>query len=751
MQFQKCPIKFSLYRGSNIILLNDYIAKANYETAHGQFLLQNELIAGQTFDLEIRGKGILKIQAFDSKREAMMWVNDQVPLSHGSIRIRTTDLFYYKISVPLQGKEIILSTRKGQRQDRLDGKILAFDIEYGDLMVMVLNEQNNNYVGLDDNCKSRHIEINCAPKLSHAYLKHYNPSSLCTPDSGCLRPGEQFKLEVNGPEGSNQTGSYLRICASRRHGEYGNDPLLRCEGTPNLPEYKGKRLMIKPKAKETFILNVVDNWVFVNRSGREYDRLEAPVSTCDLALYFEMHRVEIRLWRLRVVPFGEKKREDCPPNYPAPPPPRRIPRRQPSLSSATTGFSELQSSFCSSDSGSHRYISIQMDNGLSAYISAESVQENSDMDHLDFESSQFDSGETYRPGIPGFSAVPRRTPPLPPKPHSFSSKGKPVDEVKPPVPPRLPPKCAYANKPLPPLPSPKRLEVEKNERCQEWVQSLDMSDANENASAYTGNLASSVSTDSSFMISYSCGDNEEHYRHELNITDTQAQHIPIIDPRLSNGTLSNTCNLPDSPTSMSSIDSEGFFQDMTDCDLLVNPPPCGSAKKMSCGEDENMDKNLSDSMDSESNFSEMSTDETDVKTVAKINNLASWADSETHGDFQPFYKSIHGDDANPYPTPSTTESESEEGACFVFFENELNREDEGVTLRNSTLHDRNIVESSVINYSQCPSPTRIDGDIATIEQGPVLTIPSNLAFERSPTFKRNLNTSSIKRHNSKEK
>lgn len=51
------PVPISTYHGCNITIVEHYTASWNYSSAHGQFLLDTPLTAGQTFDLEFHGEG----------------------------------------------------------------------------------------------------------------------------------------------------------------------------------------------------------------------------------------------------------------------------------------------------------------------------------------------------------------------------------------------------------------------------------------------------------------------------------------------------------------------------------------------------------------------------------------------------------------------------------------------------------------------------------------------------------------------
>ncbi|KAH9512700.1 hypothetical protein Btru_037967 [Bulinus truncatus] len=151
---QKKQLKFSTFHGANVRLSTDKcVAQGYYLSAHGQFILENELYPGQNFGLEFRGTGILKLQGFESKYQAEEWVRSKKTLGKGSIRIRTKKTLRYHVSVPSEGSSILLSTKRtDDRQDKLDGKILAFDIEYGDVIVMIWKELNSRSVQFDSTC-----------------------------------------------------------------------------------------------------------------------------------------------------------------------------------------------------------------------------------------------------------------------------------------------------------------------------------------------------------------------------------------------------------------------------------------------------------------------------------------------------------------------------------------------------------------------------------------------------------------------
>lgn len=108
---------------------------------------------------------------------------------------------------------------------------------------------------------SPHIYVNNSPRLSHANLNTYNPTSLCTLDSCVIKAGDVYKLEVNGLVDSE---AYVRVCVSKRYSEYINGPET-LEGAKNLPEFRGKRFMIKPSAQEVFILRVEEDNIAIQR------------------------------------------------------------------------------------------------------------------------------------------------------------------------------------------------------------------------------------------------------------------------------------------------------------------------------------------------------------------------------------------------------------------------------------------------------------------------------------------------------
>ncbi|KAI8772210.1 hypothetical protein BgiBS90_026690, partial [Biomphalaria glabrata] len=321
-------LEFASCHGSNVRLhRNRNLALAHYEKAHGQFILSHELSPGQSFVLNISGTGLLKIGGFNTKAQAEDWVRSKRQLAEGSIRIRLGKVLTYRVSVPFEREEILLSTvtTKEERQDKLIGKILAFDIEYGDLVV-IISEHNTGTVELDSTCHSPHIYVNNSPRLSHANLNTYNPTSLCTLDSCVIKAGDVYKLEVNGLVDSE---AYVRVCVSKRYSEYINGPET-LEGAKNLPEFRGKRFMIKPSAQEVFILRVEEDNIAIQRNNKQICSLKAPLSRGHFGLWFEMHEVALKVSSVRVK-CNLKNQNDAnngppPPAYPAPLPPhyRRI-------------------------------------------------------------------------------------------------------------------------------------------------------------------------------------------------------------------------------------------------------------------------------------------------------------------------------------------------------------------------------------------------------------------------------------------
>lgn len=76
-----------------------------------------------------------------------------------------------------------------------------------------------------------------------------------------IKAGDVYKLEVNGLVDSE---AYVRVCVSKRYSEYINGPET-LEGAKNLPEFRGKRFMIKPSAQEVFILRVEEDNIAIQR------------------------------------------------------------------------------------------------------------------------------------------------------------------------------------------------------------------------------------------------------------------------------------------------------------------------------------------------------------------------------------------------------------------------------------------------------------------------------------------------------
>ncbi|CAL1530314.1 unnamed protein product [Lymnaea stagnalis] len=375
----KRPVKFSHYHGANVTLTDQYKrAVGEYTQAQGQFMLSENLRPGDRFEFDLHGAGIVKIQGFASKNEAQSWFRSKQPLGRGCIRIRTQKTLRYSVSVPPQSNEITLISKTGKRQDQLAGSILAFDIECGDVQVILFKSSN---VTFDTINQSKHVEVSNTLRNCTATLKHYNPLALCTPLNCSLKPGKIFILKVKGPENDRATGSYVRICVAGQPSLYCNQGDEKCVGTSQCPQVKGKRLTARANLDYEYILRVEDNAVSVERCVREpkqqINLIEMlPASgTGECALWFELHRVSIELSEYRVKDDFDAM--DSPPNYPAPPPPIHPARTLRRPNQGTGCYHQLWTcqddhSSMASSSSSHHYISIQVGDETSSYISADS-------------------------------------------------------------------------------------------------------------------------------------------------------------------------------------------------------------------------------------------------------------------------------------------------------------------------------------------------------------------------------------------
>ncbi|XP_059167929.1 uncharacterized protein LOC131949973 [Physella acuta] len=327
---QKKRVPFSSYHGRNIKLLQDGGVTGEYRRAHGQFILDDCLVPGQSFSLEFHYKGIIKIGAFPTKEAALSWLESKQPMSRGCIRVRTCQAVRYNVRRPSRAQEIILSSEWSNEPEKLYGSILAFDIEYGNLTVSIFDyNPSGRSCKFDADRHSQHIIVTNALRMSSAVLKHYNPTSLCTPDKSHLTPNHLYKVVARGPPRPTSTGSYVRVCVAKRpENIYINGADDRyCVGTEDCPVFCGRRIMLNPNSEQCLMLKVEANGIVVERNSRCIDRIDVQI-TEECGLWFELHRGSLHMWRCRAVEIADAVLEDEPPNYPAPPIPRR---RQPCM------------------------------------------------------------------------------------------------------------------------------------------------------------------------------------------------------------------------------------------------------------------------------------------------------------------------------------------------------------------------------------------------------------------------------------
>ncbi|XP_059167927.1 uncharacterized protein DDB_G0286591-like [Physella acuta] len=347
------PVPISSYHGCNITVVEHYTASWNYASAHGQFLLESPLAAGQTFDLEFHGEGIMKIEGFPTKLAAVEWLTSRHPLSATSKRIRTHSLVHLQVSMMADGNTIAFKSKDLPRMT-LSGTVLAFDILYGDVCVSIFNHTNSSHTDIrfDADLHSEHITIaQPSSRICHAWLNHYNPTSLCSLDNCPLTLGTLLQLEVTGPEDTKKTGSYVRVCVARRHNVYENNRVARCVGTPDCPEFSGDKIPITSQCRQIILIQVFQNHLSICSDGQVvpnggYNGRVTVNLDDECALWFEVHQVKLKIWHCTKADSDVQ-----PPSFPAPPVPRV--RRQTRLTLDSEGYLNHNSTHNSTHTPTH--------------------------------------------------------------------------------------------------------------------------------------------------------------------------------------------------------------------------------------------------------------------------------------------------------------------------------------------------------------------------------------------------------------